>query len=111
MSGGHPRIVQVIANLIRTSLKHARRAAVTLNAVENNHHVELRVSHGARVTPETSKDFCIFKGKTARPAPRRLKITSPCQGNDRSHRRGIGIESRGKIRAALLIKLPTMRSE
>src|SRR5258706_9666550 len=111
------RMTQVIANLIRTSLKHAPRGGrVTLNAVENDGHVELRISHGGQgYSPEKLKDiFAILNGAEGHPSVQDgMKITlALAKEIVQAHGGEIGIESRGENQGSTFwIKLPTTRSE
>jgi len=109
------RIVQVIANLIRSSLKHAPRGGrVTVNAVESNGHVELRVSHGGQgFSPEKLKGiFAALTGGDEPPGPEDgLKITlALAREMVQAHGGEIGVESRGENQGSTFwIKLPTMK--
>jgi K+-sensing histidine kinase KdpD len=111
-----PRMTQVISNLIRTSLKHAPRGGrVTLNAVENNGHVELRISQGGQgFSPEKLKGiFAILNGADGPPSVQDgLKITlALAKEMVQAHGGEIGVESRGETQGSTYwIKLPTMRS-
>ncbi len=112
-----PRMVQMIANLIRASLKHAPRGGrVTLNVVENNGLVELRISHGGPgfTTEKLQGIFAILNGAEGPPSIQDgLKITlALAKEIVQAHGGEIGVESRGEGQGTTFwIKLPTMRSQ
>lgn len=112
-----PRMVQMIANLIRSALKHAPRGGrVTLNVVENNGQVELRISHGGLgfTTEKLKGIFAILKGGDGPPNVQDgLKITlALAKEIVQAHGGEIGVESRGEDSGTTFwIKLPTMRSQ
>ena len=108
-----PRMVQMIANLIRASLKHAPRGGrVTLNVVENNGQVELRISHGGPgyTTEKLEGIFAILKGTENGPPSIQdgLKITlALAKEIVQAHGGEIGVESRGENQGTTFwIKLP-----
>ncbi len=60
-----PRMVQVLSNLLRSSLKYAARGSrVMVNAVEKDGQIEVRISHGGQgFTAEKLKGiFAVLKG-------------------------------------------------
>jgi signal transduction histidine kinase len=111
-----PRLIQVIANLIRASLKNAPRGGrVTLNVAQNNGHVELRISHGGHGYPAEKLQgiVSLFNGGDTPPGVQDgLKITlALAKEIVQAHGGEIGIESRGENQGSTFwIKLPTLRS-
>ncbi len=112
-----PRMVQVIANLLRSSLKYAARGSrVMVNAVENNGHVELRISHGGQgFNAEKLKGiFAVLKGGDEPPGSQDgLRIAlALAREMVQAHGGEIGVDSRGEDQGSTFwIKLPTMRSQ
>jgi len=111
------RMVQVIANLIRASLKYAPKGGrVTINAMENNGRVELRISHGGQgFSPEKLKGmFAALKGGDEPPGSQDgLKITlALAKEMVLAHGGELGVESRGEDQGSTFwIKLPTMKGQ
>jgi signal transduction histidine kinase len=110
-----PRMVQVVANLLRSSLKYAPRGGrVIMNAIEKNGHVELRISNGGQgFTTDKLKDiFGILEGGALPPGPQDgLRITlALAKEMVQAHGGEIGVDSRGEDRVSTFwIKLPTVK--
>jgi K+-sensing histidine kinase KdpD len=112
-----PRMVQVVANLIRSSLKYAPKGGrVMLNAIQTNGMAELRISQGGQGFSKEKLDS-IFALLNKRPddipgAQDGLKIMlGLAREMVLAHGGEIGIESRGENQGfTFWIKLPTTRS-
>lgn len=115
-----PRMVQVIANLIRATLKYAPKGGrVLINAVERDNLAELRISQGGNgFSAEKLKSIfaVLTKTETELPAPGSQDGLRIMLGLARemvaAHGGQIGVESRGETQGfTFWIKLPTMRSQ
>lgn len=112
-----PRMIQVIANLVRATLKYAPRGGrVLINAVERDNKVELRISQGGQgFSPEKLKTIFAALQNPADAIPGAqdgLKITlGLAREMVAAHGGEIGVESRGESQGfTFWIKLPTVRS-
>lgn len=113
-----PRMVQVIANLIRATLKYAPKGGrVLINAVERDGVAELRISQGGHgFTAEKLKSIFAVLKKSPEDLPGAqdgLKIMlGLAREMVQAHGGEIGVESRGESQGfTFWIKLPTTRSQ
>jgi len=110
-----PRMVQVISNLFRSSLKYAGRGSrINVNAIEKNGCVELRISHGGQgFTAEKLKGiFAVLKGGDAPPGSQDgLRITlALAKEMIQAHGGEIGVDSRGEDQGSTFwIKVPKIK--
>ncbi len=112
-----PRMVQVIANLIRSCLKYAPRGGrVLLNAIERDGCVELRISQGGQgFSPEKLKSLFAVLKKDNTEVPGGQDGLKIMLGLARemvlAHGGDIGVESRGETSGfTFWIKLPTVKA-
>ncbi len=111
-----PRMVQVLSNLLRSSLKYASKGSrVMVNAVQQNGNLELRISHGGQgFNAEKLKGiFAILKGADEPPGSQDgLRIAlALAREMVQAHGGEIGVDSRGEdLGSTFWIKLPIVRS-
>jgi K+-sensing histidine kinase KdpD len=111
-----PRMVQVLANLLRGSLKYAARGGrVYVNALENDGIVELKISYaGQGFTAEKLKS--IFAGLRGQDEPQGsqdgLRLTlALAREVVQAHKGELGVESRGEDQGGTFwLKLPKMNA-
>ncbi len=111
-----PRMVQVISNLLRSSLKYAARGSrVMVNAIANGDFVELRISHGGQgfSADKLKEIFGVLKGGDQPPGSQDgLRIAlALAREMVQAHGGEIGVESRGEDQGSTFwIKLPKIKS-
>jgi signal transduction histidine kinase len=111
------RMVQVVANLLRNSLKYsARGGRVYVNAVENGDQVELKISYGGQgfSSDKLNSIFAILRGQSdPHGAQDGLRVTlALAKEVVQAHGGEIGLDSRGEDQGGTFwIKLPKMRSQ
>ncbi len=113
-----PRMVQVIANLMRSSLKFAPKGGrVIVNAIERDGHAELRISQGGQgFSAEKLKTIFTARKKDPDELPGAQDGLKIMLGLARemvlAHGGEIGIDSRGETQGfTFWIKLPTMKGK
>jgi K+-sensing histidine kinase KdpD len=111
-----PRMVQVLSNLMRSSLKYAARGGkIFINGLEKNGNIEFKISYaGQGFSADKLKTiFAILRGRDE-PAGAQdgLRITlALAREMMLAHKGDIGVESRGEEQGSTFwITLPTMRS-
>ena len=109
------RMVQVISNLLRGSLKYSTRGGkVFVNALENHGHVELRISYGGQgfSADKLKSIFAVLRGQDE-PAGAQdgLRVTlALAREIIQAHGGEIGVDSRGEDQGGTFwIKLPKMK--
>lgn len=109
------RLVQVVANLLRSSLKHAGRGSrIMLNAIEKGGQVELRISYGGQgFSADRLKTLFIAPKTTGEPNGSQdgLRITlALAREIILAHGGDIGVDSRGEEHGSTFwIKLPILK--
>src|SRR6185437_5405322 len=112
------RMVQVVSNLLRSSLKHSTRGnRVYMNAGEKNGEVELKISHGGQgFTPDQLKTLfngAKVSGEQPQGSQDGLRIgLAIAREILHAHGGQIGVESRGTDQGSLYwIKLPILKPQ